>query len=138
MPVSHLILVSISEHEGGGGSESSVGDLFAKNMPRRMKTKRSSDQAKNQVFRDSPKVMLKFRKNKQKNQAYVSSTSGEEEEPDVTLDDNELGQSSIFGRLNTVFIQSDFLKLITVHKIMCHFMTLRKKYSFQGTLKRLK
>ena len=39
--------------------------------------------------------MLKFRKNKQKNKAYASSTSGEEEEPEVTLDDNELGYGLI-------------------------------------------
>ena len=39
--------------------------------------------------------MLKFQKNKQKNKAYASSTSGEEEEPEVTLDDNELGYGLI-------------------------------------------
>ena len=39
--------------------------------------------------------MLKFQKNKQKNKAYASSTSGEEEEPEVTLDDNELGNGLI-------------------------------------------
>ena len=51
LTLSQLMPFSISEHEGGGGSESSVGDLFAKNMPRRMKTKRASDQPKNQVIK---------------------------------------------------------------------------------------